>query len=125
MPVHANPVIDGVPLKAEEIVAPVTGADLTDGVRVSARVTGAQISTFVNGNGVDYFREERLSSDGVGFFTEGRDEASLSYYSVRGNQDSRGLTLFGAIGLWDDAVKFFSGDADEEVIPTQLSQIAE
>ncbi len=119
------PVIDGVPQKAEEIVAPVTGADLTDGVRVSARVTGAQISTFVNGNGVDYFREERLSSGGVGFFTEGRDEASLSYYSVRGNQDSWGLTLFGAIGLWDDAVKFFSEDADEEFSPTQLSQIAE
>ena len=120
------PVIDGVPQKEEEIIAPLTDLDLDEGVRISSRVSGQQISTFVNGNGVDYFREERLAAGGVAFFTEGRDQASVSYYSVRGNQDNWGLTLFGAIGIWDDTVKFFSAEVvDEDFSPPQLSQVSE
>ena len=95
-------------------------------MRISSRVSGQQISTFVDGNGVDYFREERLSTGGVAFFSEGRDEASLTYCSVRGNQDNWGLTLFGAIGIWDGAVQFFSGEVvDDEFSPPQLSQVSE
>jgi len=65
--------------------------------RVSARVMGDSVSTFVDGLRVDYFRDTRILRGGAGFVANRGDQAQVKYFSVSGNQDSWGLFVYGTV----------------------------
>ena len=65
--------------------------------RVSVRVRDNQITTLINGWGVDFWKDSRLERGGVGFFSEEGESALISRATVSGNDDTWGLILYGTI----------------------------
>ncbi len=65
--------------------------------RVSVRVRDNQVTTLINGWGVDFWKDSRLERGGVGFFSEEGESALISRATVSGNDDTWGLILYGTI----------------------------
>ena len=65
--------------------------------RVSVRVRDNQITTLINGWGVDFWKDSRLERGGVGFFSDEGESALISRATVSGNEDTWGLILYGTI----------------------------
>ena len=65
--------------------------------RVSVRVRDNQITTLINGWGVDFWKDSRLERGGVGFLSEEGESALISRATVSGNEDTWGLILYGTI----------------------------
>ena len=65
--------------------------------RVSVRVRDNQITTLINGWGVDFWKDSRLERGGVGFLSEEGESALISRATVSGNDDTWGLILYGTI----------------------------
>ncbi len=65
--------------------------------RVSVRVRDQQITTLINGYGVDFFRDSQLPRGGVGFLSDKGEEALVSRVTVSGNEDTWGLLLYGTL----------------------------
>ena len=65
--------------------------------RISVRVRDQQITTLINGYGVDFFRDSQLPRGGVGFLTEKGEDVLISRVTVSGNEDTWGLILYGTL----------------------------
>jgi hypothetical protein len=62
---------------------------------VSVRVRDNQITTMINGWGVDFWRDSQLDRGGVGFLAGAGDSALFNKMTISGNNDSWGLILYG------------------------------
>lgn len=83
--------------------------------RISARLSGSSISTFVDGLRIDYLKDARLPSGGAGFLARKGDEAELRYFTVYGNQDWAGVLLYGTVQTLRKAQQWFPpGEPAEE-----------
>jgi hypothetical protein len=107
-------VIDGVrEAFSQPIEIPAHLAKADDFNGVSVRLAGNQITTLVNGFGVDHWKDTRLARGGIGLMADAGESALVRRITVSGNDDAWGLLLYGAvesmrsledmIGLGDDA----------------------
>ena len=97
---HRFAVIDGVETAAAaKVRIPVPGhlPNQDDFNRISMRVSGSQITTLLNGWGVDYWRDSRLKRGGIGFLGGNGESSLISRVTVSGNDDTWGLILYGTI----------------------------
>jgi hypothetical protein len=78
-----------------EIPAHLAKADDFNGV--SVRLAGDQITTLVNGFGVDHWKDERLARGGIGLMADAGESALVRRITVSGNDDAWGLLLYGAV----------------------------
>jgi hypothetical protein len=62
---------------------------------ISVRVRDNQITTMVNGWGVDFWRDSQHDRGGVGFLSQAGDSALINGMNISGNNDSWGLILYG------------------------------
>jgi hypothetical protein len=62
---------------------------------VSVRVRDNQITTMINGWGVDFWRDSQLDRGGIGFLAAAGDSALINKMTISGNNDSWGLLLYG------------------------------
>ena len=93
-------VIDGVKTaEAAKVAIPVPGhlPNADDFNRISVRVRESQMTTLVNGWGVDHWRDSRLERGGIGFLGENGETSLISRVTVSGNDDTWGLILYGTI----------------------------
>ncbi len=93
-------VIDGVETAdAAKVSIPVPGhlPNAEDFNRFSVRVRESQITTLVNGWGVDYWTDSRLERGGIGFIGDDGESSVISRVTVSGNDDTWGLILYGTI----------------------------
>ena len=93
-------VIDGVKTaEAARVAIPVPGhlPNADDFNRISVRVRDSQMTTLVNGWGVDHWRDSRLERGGIGFLGENGETSLISRVTVSGNDDTWGLFLYGTI----------------------------
>ncbi len=65
--------------------------------KITVRVRDEQITTMVNGWGVDFWRDSRLPRGGVGLFTNSGEVAQVNQLTVTGNDDPWGLILYGTV----------------------------
>jgi len=63
---------------------------------VSVRVRDNQITTMINGWGVDFWRDSQLDRGGIGFLASAGDSTLVNKMTISGNNDSWGLLLYGA-----------------------------
>jgi hypothetical protein len=78
-----------------EIPAHLAKADDFNGV--SVRLVGDQITTLVNGFGIDHWKDERLTRGGIGLMADAGESALVRRITVSGNDDAWGLLLYGAV----------------------------
>ncbi len=95
---------------SQPIEVPAHLAKADDFNRISVRVVGDQITTLVNGWGVDFWRDDRLPQGGVGLLADAGESALVRRISVTGNDDTWGLILYGAMESMRSVETFFSGD---------------
>jgi hypothetical protein len=72
---------------------------------VLARVQGDQVTTIIDGRGIDSSSDPRLKTGGVGFFSGPGESSLIHSLSVSGNDDQQGRILFWLIGF----CRFVSG----------------
>ena len=80
-----------------QIPVPSRLAQTGDFNRISVRVRDQQITTLINGYGVDFFRDSQLPRGGVGFLTDKGEKVLISRVTVSGNEDTWGLILYGTL----------------------------
>ena len=84
-------VIDGVKSSvSQRIDVPAHLARSDDFNRISVRVVKDQITTLVNGWGVDFWRDERIERGGVGLLADAGESALVRKMTVSGNDDTWG-----------------------------------
>ncbi|MEZ5366046.1 MAG: hypothetical protein R2748_27865 [Bryobacterales bacterium] len=90
--------LDGVKtLVAEGIEVPSHLAKPDDFNRISMRVMGDNVTTLINGWGVDHWRDGAIKRGGVGLIADAGESALVRKMTVSGNDDTWGLILYGAI----------------------------
>ena len=90
--------LDGVKtLVAEGIDVPSHLAKPDDFNRISMRVVGENVTTLINGWGVDHWRDAAIERGGVGLIADAGESALVRKMTVSGNDDTWGLILYGAI----------------------------
>ncbi len=91
-------VVDGVrEAFSQPIEIPSDLAKADDFNGVSVRLAGDQITTLVNGFGIDYWKDARLARGGVGLMADAGESALVRRITVSGNDDAWGLLLYGAV----------------------------
>jgi hypothetical protein len=91
-------VVDGVrEAFSQPIEVPAHLAKADDFNGVSVRLVGDQITTLVNGFGIDYWKDERLARGGIGLMADAGESALVRRITVSGNDDAWGLLLYGAV----------------------------
>ena len=91
-------VVDGVRESfSQPIEIPAHLAKADDFNGVSVRLVGDQITTLVNGFGVDHWKDERLTRGGIGLMADAGESALVRRITVSGNDDAWGLLLYGAV----------------------------
>ena len=85
------------PSDSLQIPVPSRLAQTGDFNRISVRVRDQQITTLINGYGVDFFRDSQLPRGGVGFLTDKGEKVLVSRVTVSGNEDTWGLILYGTL----------------------------
>jgi hypothetical protein len=65
--------------------------------RISVRVHDDQITTLVNGWGVDFWRDNRFERGGVGLLADKGESSIIQKMSISGNEDTWGLILYGTL----------------------------
>jgi hypothetical protein len=65
--------------------------------KISVRVRDEQITTMVNGWGVDFWRDSQLPRGGAGLFANSADLALVEQFRVAGNDDPWALILYGTV----------------------------
>jgi hypothetical protein len=88
--------------------------------RISVRVRGDHITTLVNGFGVDYWRDKRFDSGGVGLFADAGESALINRLTVAGNDDSWGLFLYGTIETLRSVKERLPSNAAIVLVPSPL-----
>jgi hypothetical protein len=107
------PVLDGVKGDPTEVATPVV---LRDGApyRVSVRVQGDTITTWVDEQRLDSWTDERIPSGGVGFFSDAGDRSRLYWAKLYNNDDFLGQICAFFFGkkpeaFFDDGHPIFCG----------------
>ncbi len=93
-------VVDGVRTTAASQARIALPSDLARPGRfnkISVRVRDEQITTMVNGRGVDFWRDSRFARGGVGLFASNGEVALVNQFTVAGNDDPWGLVLYGIV----------------------------
>lgn len=88
--------------------------------RITVRVRGEQITTMVNGFGVDYWRDSQFNRGGIGLFADGSESALVRRMTVSENDDSWGLFLYGTIETLRSVRERVSPNAAMMLIPSPL-----
>jgi hypothetical protein len=65
--------------------------------RISVRVRDNQITTLINGWGVDFWQDNRFERGGVGLLADKGEAALIRKMSIAGNEDTWGLILYGTL----------------------------
>ena len=100
--------LDGVKtMSAASISVPAHLARSDDFNRISVRVAGKNITTLLNGWGVDYWTDERIPRGGVGLLADAGEQALVRKMTVSGNDDTWGLLLYGALESMQSVQSFF------------------
>ena len=106
------PVVGGQPDEKQRVEVDITGDYREAGRnRISVRVRGDRVATFLNGRSVDFWTDKVLGKGGIGFWSDNGDSAQIQRVAVYGNEDFWGLTLYAAIEATDRVKQFFSGPA--------------
>jgi hypothetical protein len=79
------------------ISVPANLAAAADFNRISVRVRDNQITTLINGWGVDFWQNDRFDRGGVGLLAERGESALVRKMSIAGNEDTWGLILYGTL----------------------------
>ena len=87
--------------------------------RISVRITGSRVNTFLNGRGVDFWNDKFFHEGGVGFWNADGSSAQIHRVAVYGNEDFWGLTLFAALETAHRVKLMFSGAAEPETNASQ------
>jgi len=104
--------IDGVKsVVSQRIDVPSQLASVEDFNRISVRVIEDQITTLVNGYGVDFWRDDRIEQGGVGLLADAGESALVRKMTVSGNDDPWGMILYGTLETMRSVEGFFGGDA--------------
>lgn len=113
--------IDGVKsVSAARIDVPAHLARLDDFNRISVRVIGDNVTTLLNGWGVDFWTDEQLPRGGVGLLADAGEQALVRKMTVSGNDDTWGLLLYGALESMHSVREFFSdGSANPAMLMFQ------
>jgi len=103
------PVVGGQPDEKQRIEVDITGDYRVDGRnRISVRIRGDRVATFLNGRSVDFWTDKVLGKGGIGFWSDSGDSAQIQRVAVYGNEDFWGLTLYAAIEATDRVKQFFA-----------------
>lgn len=105
-------VIDGVKSSvSQRIDVPAHLARSDDFNRISVRVVKDQITTLVNGWGVDFWRDDRIDRGGVGLLADAGEAALVRKMTVSGNDDTWGLILYGTLETMRSVEDFFGASS--------------
>lgn len=103
--------IEGVKsVAAQAIEVPSNLARDNDFNRISVRVIDDQITTLINGWGIDYWRDDRLDHGGVGLLADSGESALVRKMTVAGNDDTWGLILYGTLESIRSVQDFLSSE---------------
>ena len=91
--------------------------------RISVRVRDAQITTLVNGWGVDFWRDGRFERGGVGLFAGAGESAVVSRLTLTGKDDSWGLFLYGTVETIRSVRARISSPAAIMMAPSPMSRV--
>lgn len=104
--------IDGVKsVVSQRIDVPSQLASVEDFNRISVRVVEDQITTLINGYGVDFWRDNRIEQGGVGLLADAGESSLVRKMTVSGNDDPWGLLLYGTLETMRSVEGFFGGEA--------------
>lgn len=97
-----------------------------DFINVSSRVRDNQITTLVNGWGVDFWKDDVLDRGGVGFLAEGRESSLVRDLRISGNEDTWGLILYGTLETMRSVEDVFSSSTPATIMiaPVPLEMLA-
>lgn len=79
--------------------------------RISVRIRGDRVATFLNGRSVDFWTDKILGKGGIGFWGDNGDSGQIQRVAVYGNEDFWGLTLYAALEATDRVKQFFASPA--------------
>ena len=106
------PVVGGQPDEKQRVEVDITGDYREAGHnRISVRIRGDRVATFLNGRSVDFWTDKVLGKGGIGFWSDNGDSAQIQRVAVYGNEDFWGLTLYAALEATDRVKQFFGGPA--------------
>jgi hypothetical protein len=81
------------------------------------RVVGENVTTLINGWGVDHWRDGQIERGGVGLVADAGESALIKKMSVTGNDDTWGLILYGAIESMHSVQELFGrGEAPAMIV---------
>ena len=95
------PVVKGQIDKSERIEVDVTQMISPAPNRVSVRLRGETVGTFIDGRGVDFWKDNLFRKGGVGLWFKAGDPQRVQRLAVYGNEDFWGLTLYAALQTAD------------------------
>ncbi len=104
-----------------QIPLPTNLAHAADFNRISVRVRNDQITTLINGWGVDYWKDDRLERGGVGLLASKGESALVRHMSVSGNDDTWGLILYGTLETMKSVRESFSAPIAVVLQPVPVS----
>ena len=102
------PVIEGKIDESEKLEVDVSHVIGPASNRVSVRLRGQTVGTFVNGRGVDFWKDSIFQKGGVGLWFKPGGPQRVQRLAVYGNEDLWGLTLYGALQIADKVRKALS-----------------
>lgn len=106
------PVVGGQPDENQRVEVDITGDYREEGHnRISVRIRGDRVATFLNGRSVDFWTDKVFGKGGIGFWSDDGDSAQIQRVAVYGNEDFWGLTLYAALEATNRVKQFFGGPA--------------
>jgi hypothetical protein len=85
--------------------------------RISVRVRDNQITTLINGWGVDFWQDSRFERGGVGLLADKGESALVRKMSIAGNEDTWGLILYGTLETIKSVQNTFSAPVALRMAP--------
>ena len=106
------PVTGGQPDEKQRVEVDITADYRASGRnRLSVRIRGNRVATFLNGRSVDFWTDKVLGKGGIGFWSDEGESAQIQRVAVYGNEDFWGLTLYAALEATNRVKQFFGGPA--------------
>ena len=117
------PVVKGQIDETERLEMDVAHLIHSAAIRVSVRLRGETVGTFINGHGVDFWRDIVSRKGGVGLWFEPSAPQAVQKLTVYGNEDLWGLILFGAIQTADRVTGLLSSALSDPVPPRETASL--
>ena len=89
--------------------------------RISVRLRGQTVGTFVNGRDVDFWKDNIFQKGGVGLWFKPGDSQRIQRLAVYGNEDFWGLTLYAALETADKVRNVVSSVLSDSKLDHQAS----